>query len=94
MALSDIELQDILSGLSEEQQKQLFEQLGKKFNEPIILFYLSVKVLDTNITKDNPIPINLISGTGYDPNYTTLLKYVLNDIDNKYIITKCNEYTY
>ena len=34
MALSDIELQDILSGLSEEQQKQLFEQLGKKFNEP------------------------------------------------------------
>lgn len=59
---------------------------SKKFNEPIILFYLSVKVLDTNITKDNPIPINLISGTGYDPNYTTLLKYVLNGIDNKYYL--------
>lgn len=57
-----------------------------EYTEPMILFYLSVKILDLNITKDNPILINLISGTGYDPEYTTLLKYVQNVQDSKYYL--------
>lgn len=57
-----------------------------EYTEPIILFYLSVNILDLNITKDTPIPINLVSGTGYDPNYTTLLKYVQNAQDGKYYL--------
>ena len=35
MALTNEELQDILSRLSEEEQRQLFKQLGKKFDEII-----------------------------------------------------------
>lgn len=57
-----------------------------EYTEPMILFYLSVNILDNNITKDNPIKINLVSGTGYDPNYTTLLKYVQNYQDGKYYL--------
>lgn len=33
MALSDSELQDILGGLTLEEQKQLFERLGQQFND-------------------------------------------------------------
>lgn len=55
-----------------------------EYTEPMILFYLSVVIIDTNITKDNPIPIKLVSGNGYDINYTTLIKYVLNPQDNNY----------
>ena len=57
-----------------------------EYTEPMILFYLSVNILDLNITKDTPIPINLVSGTGYDPNYTTLLKYVQNEQDGNYYL--------
>lgn len=56
----------------------------QEFNKPIILFYLAVEVLDTNITKDNPILIELLSGNGADQNYTTLLKHVQNAQDSKY----------
>lgn len=55
-----------------------------EYTEPMILFYLSVVIIDTNITKDNPIPIKLVNGNGYDINYTTLIKYVLNPQDNNY----------
>lgn len=57
-----------------------------EYTEPMILFYLSVNILDLNITKNTPIPIKLVSGTGYDPNYTTLLKYVQNDQDGQYYL--------
>lgn len=56
------------------------------FNKPIILFYLLVLIINTNITKDNPILINLLSGSGSDQNFTTLLKYIQNEIDNQYYL--------
>lgn len=45
------------------------------FNEPIILFYINVTIIDT-VTAERPIKINLNSNNNTDLNYTTLLKWV------------------
>ncbi len=45
------------------------------FEEPIILFYINVTIIDT-ITVNRPINITLNSNSNTDLNYTTLLKWV------------------
>ena len=54
-----------------------------EFTKQTILFFMTVTVIGT-VTASTPIAINMISGDGYDPNYTTLLKYVQNATDGVY----------
>ena len=59
--------------------------MPSEYNTPKILFYMHVKVL-SEVTKENPIALNINSGTGADVNYTTLMTFVLNSSNNKYYL--------
>lgn len=46
-----------------------------KFKDPCVLFYIDVSIVG-DVTKDNPIPLQFLSNSFTDLNYTTLLKWV------------------
>ena len=56
---------------------------GQFKKEPCIMCYLNCRIVDPP-TKGNPIELKFNSSSGYDPNYCTLLTWVLNDIDSEY----------
>lgn len=56
---------------------------GQFKKEPCIMCYLNCRIIDPP-TKGNPIELKFNSSSGYDPNYCTLLTWVLNDTDNEY----------
>lgn len=56
---------------------------GKFVSKPVIVCWLNCHIVHPP-TKNNPIKVDFVNSTGYDPNYCSLLTWVLNDIDNDY----------
>lgn len=56
---------------------------GKFVSKPVIVCWLNCHIVNPP-TKNNPIKVDFLTSTGYDPNYCSLLTWVLNDIDHNY----------
>lgn len=56
---------------------------GKNIKDVKIVCWLNCLILDPP-TKSKPIEIKFNNSSGYNPNYCTLLTWVLNEVDNNY----------
>lgn len=56
---------------------------GEFKNKPMIVCWLNCTIVSPP-TSGNPIELKFENKTGYDPDYCTLLTWVLNEVDNKY----------